>query len=46
MLFNNQEKRTSLGKAGRALVEVKYSWLQAGTQLLRDLDIANFVELA
>jgi sugar transferase (PEP-CTERM/EpsH1 system associated) len=42
MLFNNQEKRTSLGKAGRALVEAKYSWVRAGTQLLRVLDKSNF----
>ena len=37
-LLTNQEMRTTLGNAGRALVEEKYSWEHCGTQLLRVLE--------
>jgi sugar transferase (PEP-CTERM/EpsH1 system associated) len=37
-LLTNPEMRTTLGNAGRALVEEKYSWEHCGTQLLRFLE--------
>jgi glycosyltransferase involved in cell wall biosynthesis len=40
-LLNNQEMRTALGKAGKALVEAEYSWEQARPQLLHAFDGAR-----
>lgn len=37
-LLQNVEMRTRFGKAGRALVEEKYSWERSGAQLLRVLE--------
>ncbi|HEU0002899.1 MAG TPA: glycosyltransferase [Ktedonobacteraceae bacterium] len=38
-LLNNRKMRDALGKAGRELVETKYSWTHCGTQLLQALEI-------
>jgi sugar transferase (PEP-CTERM/EpsH1 system associated) len=41
-LLRSTEKRTSLGKAGRALVEAEYSWEQCGNSAIRAFeDIGN-----